>query len=297
MKNNLKMILLLILSIISTNSQAQSSLNESEKARELVRVMRNRDDGKTRYSEMWLITCRFSIRNGKRTASSNPIRKNIETISIDVGDNLENTFSLGIINNPPSEKNMAFLQKDYDQEGKESDQWMYFPALKKLKRIVSPGNNRPKDGSVFGTEIAYEDIEKLHLSNYKFSFEGEEKVDNYNCDKIIAYPTDTYSRKTSYSKVIFWIDKKTKIPIKRELYDKPGKLIKTFYSKNIQQIDNVWISKIRITVNHQNKYMTMEKAVKLAVNIPIEENLVSLRAVKDFSYRESILNAIRIQAK
>lgn len=294
-----KTILFLFAIILSTGIVIQAGLhsNEPKKAREIADSMINRNDGETIYSQVQLTTCAYVIKNRKYIANSRPVKKRIETISIDVGDHLEDTVSLGIINDPPSEKNMAFLQKDYDEEGRESDQWLYFPALKKLKRIVSQNENSPRTGSVFGSEISYEDVEKMHLSNYHYTYEKVENVDNRICDKIIARPTEKQSPKTSYSKEIFWIDKETKIPLKRELYDKGGQLVKTFFCKNLEKINDVWINKIRIAVNHKSRHMTMEKMTITAVNIPIDKELVDLRALKDVSFRESKLRQIRKQAR
>lgn len=278
-------------------SSAPAHAHESEKARQIVGAMIDRNDGRTVYNQVQLITCAYVNKNGKRTCSSRPVKKRIETISIDVGKNLEDTISLGIINDPPSEKNMAFLQKDYDQEGRESDQWLYFPALKKLKRIVSQNENSPRTGSVFGSEIAYEDVEKMHLSSYSYTYDGTEEVDKRLCDKITASPTVKHAPKTSYSKEVLWIDRETKIPLKRELYNKGGVLVKTFYCKNLAEINGAWIYKARIVVNHKTRHMTLEKMTASAVNMPVDEELVGLRALKDVSFRESNLRNIRKLAR
>jgi hypothetical protein len=272
-------------------------LNEPERAKQIARQMIDRNDGRTAYREVQLLTCKYSKKSGSWSCRSNPIKKSIESLRIDVGGNLKDTIGLAIINDPPSEKNMAFLQHDYDAEGKESDQWMYFPAMKKLKRIISQSVNSPKTGSVFGSEISYEDIEKMHVSNYRYSYEGNEKIDNRTCDRIVALPTKRQGPKTSYGKEIYWIDQKTKITLKRDLYDKRGQLVKTFYCKNIIKASGVWMFKVRVVVNHKSGRMTMERTNKMAVNVPMENELVGLRSLNDASYRESKMNEIRNQAK
>ena len=52
----------------------------------------------------------------------------------------------------------TFLQYDYENTDKESDQWMYLSALGKVKRIVSGNDDEPKKGSFFGSEFGYEDF-------------------------------------------------------------------------------------------------------------------------------------------
>lgn len=283
--------------LMTTAVSALPVLKEPKRARMIADLNINRDDGRTLYRQVLLFTCSFAINGEKRSCKSRPIQKKIESIAIDVGKANEDTVSLGIINDPPSEKNMAFLQKDYDEEGKESDQWMYFPALKKLKRIVSQSADSPKTGSVFGSEIQYEDIEKRHLTNYRFSYEGVEDVDGRPCDKIIAYPTQTFQPKTSYVREELWIDQETKIDLKRNLYNKQRQLAKTFLKKEIVNRSGIWINKIMIVVNHPSRCMSMEKTTKLAVNIPIDPDVVGQRALKDASFRENALDKIRHLAR
>lgn len=286
-------ILCCLFTLISTSLQAQPELNEPERAKNIARKMIDRDDGRTAYREILMLTCRYAMKGGSRNCVSRPIKKKIEALAIDVGQGLEDTISLGIIKDPPSEKNMAFLQHDYDAEGRESDQWMFFPAMKRLKRIISQNDGSPKTGSVFGSEISYEDIEKMHLSDYHYSHNGTELIDGRACDRIIAVPTRKQSRRTSYSREVFWIDQKTHIPLKRELYDKSGGLEKTFYCKNIVRKNGVWMFKARIVVNHKSRYMTLEKTIRMAVNIPMDRELTGLRSLKDVSYRESKMKPIR----
>ena len=142
-----KLFLILLTYIWVSPILAQDNLNQPDKAKQIAKEMIDREDGKTLYSKVMLITCAYKNVGGKRKCSSNPVKKSIEALVVDVGENLEDTISLGIINDPPSEKNMAFLQKDYDEEGKESDQWMYLPALKKffcffiiIKIKINPSN-------------------------------------------------------------------------------------------------------------------------------------------------------------
>ncbi len=295
MKRTLLLFALLFISISST-LQAQPALKDPERASRIADGMIDRDDGLSAYREVVLITCKYAMKGGTRSCTSRPITKQIETLTLDVGEDLEDTIGLAIINDPPSEKNMAFLQHDYDQQGKESDQWMYFPALKKLKRIISQDENSPKTGSVFGSEISYEDVEKMHLSDYDYSYEGTEELDGRTCDRILAIPTELHAPKTSYGREVFWIDRETHILLKRELYNRRNALVKTFFCRDIAKHDGVWMFKARIVVNHETRRMTLEKTNKIAVNIPLEDELVGLRSVKDASYRESKMRQIRKQA-
>jgi len=122
-------------------------------------------------------------------------------------------------------------------------------------------------------------------------------VDNRLCDKIIAILEKRHQSKTSYSKEILWIDRESRICLKKELYDRQGQLLKTFFRKDIVIEEGVWIDKVLIVVNHKSRIMSMEKVIKLAVNIPLDPEIVTLRALKDAAFRESVMKTARTRAK
>ena len=75
--------------------------------------------------------------------------------------------SLIIFDNPGDVKGTAFLSFTH-KEGPD-DQWLYLPALKRVKRIAS-GN---KSGPFMGSEFAYEDISSQEVEKYGYKVEGE----------------------------------------------------------------------------------------------------------------------------
>lgn len=272
---------------------AAQNLKEPEKAKEIAYKMIKRDDGKTSYNRTKVITCAFEEQGGKRKCSGQARTKSFESISKDVGPALEDTIGLSVIDEPADEKGSAFLQKDYDKPGKDTEQWMYLPALKKLKRIVAESSNSPKTGTLFGSEIAYEDIEKLHVGDYTYSLIGEEVVDGRPCYILESYPTAARAPKTSYGKGVSWVDKSTYLTIKSDSYDRQNRLVKTFFSKEIETIGGVAVSRQLIVVNHKNRRMSLMKLEKVKINVPIPESLFDTRAVQDSAFRESQMGSVR----
>jgi len=55
---------------------------------------------------------------------------------------------------PPEIKDTAFLSWNYAKYGKDDDQWIYLPSLRKTRRIASSSKN----DSFFGTEFTYADL-------------------------------------------------------------------------------------------------------------------------------------------
>jgi len=272
---------------------AAQQLKEPEKAKEIARKMIKRDDGKTSYNRTKVISCAFEEQNGKRKCSGQARTKSFESISKDVGPALEDTIGLSVIDDPADEKGSAFLQKDYEVPGKDTEQWMYLPALKKLKRIVAESSNAPKTGTLFGSEIAYEDIEKVRMSDYVYSFLGEEDVDGRPCYMLESFPTPSRAPKTSYGRGVLWVDKASNLAIKSDSYDRQNRLVKSFYSKDLDVVGGVAVAKQLIVVNHKNRRMSLMKLEKVKINVPIPESLFDTRAVQDSAFRESQMGGVR----
>ncbi|MFV2002881.1 MAG: outer membrane lipoprotein-sorting protein, partial [Paracoccaceae bacterium] len=51
----------------------------------------------------------------------------------------------------------------------DDDQWLFLPALKRVKRISSSN----KTGAFFGSEFAYEDISAPEIGKFRYNFVGQ----------------------------------------------------------------------------------------------------------------------------
>lgn len=124
------------------------------------------------------------------------------------------------------------------------DQWLYLPALKRVKRISSVN----KSGPFVGSEFAFEDFTSLELNKYSYKFLRTEDYDGMMCDVIERIPTYKYS---GYTKQIGWIDQEVFQARKVEYYDRRGELLKTltFEDYKLYQ-DKYWRAHLLKMVNH-----------------------------------------------
>ena len=103
------------------------------------------------------------------------------------------------------------------------DQWLYLPATKKAKRIASSG----KKNRFMGTDFAFEDLRPENLTLHKYTLVGSEALDGADCWVIEAAPaTERQADESGYSKRKLWVRKDNHYTVKREFYDKKGKLEK-----------------------------------------------------------------------
>ena len=124
------------------------------------------------------------------------------------------------------------------------DQWLFLPALKRVKRISSVN----KSGPFVGSEIAYEDLTALELNKYDYQFLGTEKCGGMICDVVERHPRYEYS---GYSKQVTWIDQEVYQVRKVDFYDRRGDLLKTMTLENYRQYpDGIWRAQAIKMVNH-----------------------------------------------
>ena len=184
------------------------------------------------------------------------------------GENGDKTISTFL--SPADVKGTKVL--GHEHIDRDDDQWLYLPALKRVKRIAS----RNKSGSFMGSEFSYEDIGNQNYQ--KYTFEGEPEtvmLDGVECYKGSRVPKD---KNSGYTKQISWVDTKDFLIQKVEYYDRKKELLKTAIFSQYKLLEGVWrVGKIEMK-NHQNDKSTIliwkEDKIKAGLN------------EKDFNKRE-----------
>ena len=132
----------------------------------------------------------------------------------------------------------------------DDDQWLYLPALKRVKRISS----RNKSGAFMGSEFSYEDMGSQEIEEYTYVFDAEENIEGRPCWKISRDPV---SKKSGYSKEVVWYDQEYMNPLRVEYYDRKGELLKVAIFFDYKKIDRWW----RIGRIEMNNEQTHKKSI------------------------------------
>lgn len=150
--------------------------------------------------------------------------------------------SLSIFDSPRDVKGTAFLSFTHALEADE--QWLYLPALKRVKRISSSN----KSGPFLGSEFSFEDLTSFELKKYQYNYLRDEVVNGVDCFVIESYPQYEYS---GYTRTQAWIDKQRYIPIKIDYYDRKDALLKTQTFSDYQQyLGQYWRAGTVLMSNH-----------------------------------------------
>lgn len=267
----------------------------ADEARDIMQKVLDRDDGHSQYSVQSIATCKYEVRQRKLACVEKPRIKVVESILMDAEDNPKDSLSVMIIKKPSGEKGIGFLQFDYDEVGKDTDQWMYLSALGKIKRIVSGNDNEPKKGTLFGSEFGYEDTEKVKLDNYTYRLVKQVTYKGQEAWIIESTPTPQHARKSNYSRSTLWVDKNRDLLLKSKIYDRRGRLIKQMIFSNYEEIKGIWVAKKMNMNNVQSKRISTMKINNIAMNIKIDPALLSKRTLTDGAFREQHLAIIRAE--
>ena len=183
----------------------------------------------------------MTLRNKSGQESIRDIR--IKSLEIDNdGDK-----GLTIFDRPLDVKGTAFLSFSHPLGN--DDQWLYLPALKRVKRISS----KNKSGPFMGSEFAYEDLSSFEIEKYSYKYLADERCGDQNvqhkCFKVENTPLYKHS---GYTKIISWIDQQEYRVYKAEYYDRKKSLLKTLTFSNYKQYkDKYWRADHYQMINHQ----------------------------------------------
>lgn len=153
--------------------------------------------------------------------------------------------SLTIFDSPLDVKGTALLTFTHKQG--DDDQWLYLPALKRVKRIAS----RNKSGSFMGSEFAYEDIASQEVEKYTYKYLRDESCNGHDCTVVESFPVD--SANSGYTRMVSWRDKKEYRLWRVEYYDRKSSHLKTLtFADYHQYLGRYWRAHTMEMINHQN---------------------------------------------
>lgn len=153
--------------------------------------------------------------------------------------------SVTIFDSPGDVRGTALLT--FSHKTSDDEQWLYLPALKRVKRISASN----KSGSFMGSEFAYEDLGSREVEKYSYRYLGNEKVDAEECYVVELFPKDR--KNSGYSRIVSWVDMTEYRVLKEAYYDKRERLLKTLSIFDYHQyLGFLWRAHRLEMVNHQN---------------------------------------------
>lgn len=175
------------------------------------------------------------------------------------GDRTEIEF-----NTPLDVRGMALLT--HAHSARDDDQWLFMPALNRVKRITSSS----RSGSFAGSEFSYEDLVGHVIAKNDYEYLRDEPCPDAPgriCHVNVQIPKAADS---GYSRLVGWVDKEDYRTYKVDYFDRRGALIKTMVSTDFRKYkDRYWRSHNMVMSNHQTGKSTVMEWAKYDFDLPV----------------------------
>lgn len=228
--------------------------------REIMEEAFNRYDGDDAYFKMEM---KLVDKKG------NERKRLLEIYTKDYG-NLIKTFIKFIF--PPDIEGVSFLS--WENQDKEDTQYLYLPALGRVRRIVSTQKNL----RFVNTDFTYEDMQRRRPEQDTHTLLRESSYKDYNCFVVESIPKKGSSQ---YSKRISWVGKDNFVILKIEFYNKKGKKIKEYRIKELKKIAGIWTPTEVIMEDLIDGHRTLMKTLKVKYNQGVDDAIFSIRHLQE----------------
>lgn len=181
---------------------------------------------------------------------------------------------------PKNVKDTAFMTYDYADASRDDDQWLYLPAMRKVRRISASDR-----GDYFlGTDFTYEDIKqetRVSIEDYSRQTIGEAIIDGHRTIIVESTPVNKIiAKELGYNKVKQWVDAKIWMVRKAEFTSLRNKPLKTIYTKEIKQVQGIWTAHLLEVENHKTGHTTKFSFSEVDYQTPISDDLFTERALR-----------------
>ncbi|CAA6823065.1 MAG: Outer membrane lipoprotein-sorting protein [uncultured Sulfurovum sp.] len=236
-------------------------------ARAIMEKVDARDDGQTLEQEMLMV---LIDKNG------NERTRDLKSYGKDVG---EDEYRTMFFKSPADVKNTAFLTYDYDDSAKDDDQWLYLPALKKVKRIPSTD----KSSSFMGSDFSYFDMTDRDLENYDFKILKETEVRGHAAWMIESTPRNQkVIDESGYEKTIALVRKDNYVVVRAINFLTNGEK-KYLDLKRIHEQNGIWLVD-EMTMTTKKGTSTLHKTIltfdKIKLNGTIDDGVFTTRRLE-----------------
>lgn len=210
------------------------------------------------------LTMTLTNRNGQKTT------RQIHGYSLEV--EADGDKSMTIFDTPADVKGTASMI--YTHKEGDDDQWLYLPAIQRVKRISSSN----KSGPFMGSEFAFEDLSSQEVEKYTYNYMSDENVNGEDCYKLERFPV---AKTSGYKRNIVWLNKANYRVEKIEFYDRKNSKLKTLtYSDYNQYLSNYWRANTLHMVNHQNGKETLLEFSQIKFGLDLTDDDFSQNALK-----------------
>jgi Outer membrane lipoprotein-sorting protein len=224
--------------------------------REVMEEANNQDMGQTNHA---LVEMRLIDSDGDESV------RTIEQYGKELDDGVSG--SVMIFHSPASVEGTRFLT--ITRDGGADDQWIYLPALRRVRRIAASEG----DSEFMGTDFTYSDLAGGDINDATYRLLREGSIDGE--PTYVVECTPVADSNSNYSRLIQWVSRDKGLPIRVEFYDQDGELLKVNTMTRIEQVQGRWTVINNEMQNVQTGHSTLISVQRFVYDEQLPDGLFS----------------------
>jgi outer membrane lipoprotein-sorting protein len=181
---------------------------------------------------------------------------------------------------PADVKGTGLLTYDYDKE--DDDIWLFMPALRKTRRIISS----EKSKNFMGSEFSYADMTPPNLDDFTYKILGDQEVEGELCWKIEMVPKNfDVADENGFSRRIAYIAKQDFVIRKAIYYDLEEEFHKELTVKEVRELDTKnhrYRPMQMIMINRKNGRKSIMKVDEIKFNPDVKDEYFTTRYLERY---------------
>ena len=157
-----------------------------------------------------------------------------------------------------------------------TNQWIYLPAMQRVRRVDS---NR-QGGRFVNSDFYFEDLRDRKPSADTHRITGREKVGDTVCEVMESVPVQADN--SAYLKRLSWIDSKSLLPLRMDFFERqPDQPSKRLLVSRLEQVQGYWTVMDSTLSDLQTKHQTRLAVEKVLYDRQLPASLFTSRALAE----------------
>lgn len=147
------------------------------------------------------------------------------------------TRQMLVFTGPADVRDTRFLTIDYKDPNKADEQYIYIPALRRVRQIGTSGGES-RTGSFLGSDFTFADLGTLERKDFNIRLVGTEDLDGVR-HFVLEYTAKSPEviANYGYGRVVRWINSQNYSSRKTEYFNAQGRLVKRSFINGYRIVD------------------------------------------------------------
>jgi uncharacterized protein len=134
-----------------------------------------------------------------------------------------------VVISPDSLKGVTVLVQE--RPAKSNEQYLYLPAMRRMRELIGPGQFEP----FLGSDFTYADVGLADIHDRSLKLLGEKTKDGTKAYELQETPSSTWY----YLRIVDWIAVDSGLPLERDHYDVSNKLWRKQIFEDVAEVNGV----------------------------------------------------------